>query len=218
MSPIFVEEEKFERSEMFFVVVIMSGHIFIYRYLSISKSYLSEYIHTVNLFLYFRFRTEAQSNDDLFEVLNRKLFYDGKNILTTLHVNKHLKKVSTDSVILNPSPSESILLSDHNNMLNTVKSQSIDQKLAEQQPVDKPSDYDAKEKKENETLGQARNLIIQAQLLEEDARRKRVEAEKIYPGINDETKRPRGRPKKDAPVSPLLNTTEGSTSNEKISS
>jgi len=187
-----------------------SSHALVVETQTLSDKYHDDLISAVE-------STEAQDSDDLFEVLNRKLFYDGKNILTTLHVNKHLKKVSTDSVILNPSPSESVLLSDHNNMLNTVKSQSIDQKLAEQ-PINKPSDYDGKEKKENETLGQARNLIIQAQLLEEDARRKRVEAEKIYPGINDETKRPRGRPKKDAPASPLLNTTEGSTSNEKISS
>ena len=188
-----------------------SSHALVVETQTLSDKYHDDLISAVE-------STEAQSTDDLFEVLNRKLFYDGKNILTTLHINKHLKKVSTDSVILNPSPAESILLSDHNNMLNTVKSQSIDQKLAEQQPVDKPSDYDGKEKKENETLGQARNLIIQAQLLEEDARRKRAEAEKIYPGINDETKRPRGRPKKDAQASPLLNTTEGSTSNEKIQS
>jgi len=187
-----------------------SSHALVVETQTLSDKYHDDLISAVE-------STEAQDSDDLFEVLNRKLFYDGKNILTTLHVNKHLKKVSTDSVILNPSPSESVLLSDHNNMLNTVKSQSIDQKLAEQ-PINKPSDYDSKEKKENETLGQARNLIIQAQLLEEDARRKRVEAEKIYPGINDETKRPRGRPKKDAPASPLLNTAEGSTSNEKISS
>ena len=55
----------------------------------------------------------------------------------------------------------------------------------------------------NEIPMQARNLIIQAQLLEEDARRKRAEAEQLHPGINDATKRPRGRPKKDAPASPL---------------
>ena len=52
-------------------------------------------------------------------------------------------------------------------------------------------------------------------IFEEDARRKRAEAEKLVPGINDQTKRPRGRPKKDAPVSPLLN--NGSeTHNEKV--
>ena len=58
-------------------------------------------------------------------------------------------------------------------------------------------------------------MIIQAQLLEEDARRKRSEAERLQPGINDSTKRPRGRPKKDAPVSPLLNKSS-ETQNEKV--
>jgi hypothetical protein len=55
--------------------------------------------------------------------------------------------------------------------------------------MENPSDETDKE-------GIAKNLIIQAQLLEEDARIKRAQAEEIFPGINDTTKRPRGRPTK----------------------
>ena len=43
----------------------------------------------------------------------------------------------------------------------------------------------------------------ESEVKEEDARRKRAQAEQLVPGINDETKRPRGRPKKGAPASPL---------------
>ena len=100
-------------------------------------------------------------------------------------------------------------LSEHNDRIGAVE-------IQEEDTSERPSEQgDRKLSAEEEKTGQARNLIIQAQLLEEDARKKRAEAEKMVPGINDETKRPRGRPKKDAPVSPLLNSNEG-TENAKI--
>jgi len=155
--------------------------------------------------------SEAQATDNLYEVLNRKMFFDGENILQTLHVKKYLKKVSTESVHLSPTPGATVSLAEHNERLGAVE-------IPEEDTSDRPSDQgDRKLSAEEEKNGLARNLIIQAQLLEEDARKKRAEAEKIVPGINDETKRPRGRPKKDAPVSPLLNNdVEGNTENAKI--
>ena len=152
--------------------------------------------------------TEAQNNDDLYKVLDRKLFFDGENVLAHLHVKKFLKKVATDTVILSPTPGTEISLDKYNEELGSI--------VIPEESSDKPSDFVAGEKEKQDTLGIARNLIIQAQLLEEDARRKRAEAEKVHPGINDETKRPRGRPKKDSPVSPLLNNVEGNTENENI--
>ena len=153
--------------------------------------------------------SEAQATDDLYEVLNRKMFFDGENILQTLHAKKYLKKVATESVHLSPSPGSTVSLSEHNERLGAVE-------IPDEDTSDRPSEQgDRKLSAEEEKTGQARNLIIQAQLLEEDARKKRAEAEKMVPGINDETKRPRGRPKKDAPVSPLLNSNEG-TENAKI--
>ncbi len=152
--------------------------------------------------------TEAQNNDDLYKVLDRKLFFDGENVLAHLHVKKFLKKVATDTVILSPTPGTEISLDKYNEELGSI--------VIPEESSDKPSDFVAGEKEQQDTMGIARNLIIQAQLLEEDARRKRAEAEKVHPGINDETKRPRGRPKKDSPVSPLLNNVEGNTENENI--
>jgi len=151
---------------------------------------------------------EAQQSDELYEVLNRRMFFDGDNILVTLHNKGWLKKVPTDSVTMSPSPNETISLKDLNVLINSTKTTATE-------GGDKPSDFAPGEDQESETDGQARNLIIQAQLLEEDARRKRNEAERLSPGINDQTKRPRGRPKKDAPVSPLLNK-NGETENEKV--
>jgi hypothetical protein len=152
--------------------------------------------------------TEAQNNDDLYKVLDRKLFFDGENVLAHLHVKKFLKKVATNTVVLSPTPGTEISLDKYNEHLGSI--------VIPEESSDKPSDFVAGEKEQQDTMGIARNLIIQAQLLEEDARRKRAEAEKVHPGINDETKRPRGRPKKDSPVSPLLNNVEGNTENENI--
>ncbi len=153
--------------------------------------------------------SEAQATDDLYEVLNRKIFFDGEPILQTLHMKKYLKKVPTDSVHLSPTPGVAVSLSEHNDRIGAVE-------IPEEDTSERPSEQgDRKLSAEEEKTGQARNLIIQAQLLEEDARKKRAEAEKMVPGINEETKRPRGRPKKDAPVSPLLNSNEG-TENAKI--
>ena len=59
---------------------------------------------------------------------------------------------------------------------------------------------------ENDQVGIARNLLIQAEMLEADAHKKRAEAEAVSPGIQKklgkelvyaEPKRPRGRPKKE---------------------
>jgi len=140
--------------------------------------------------------SEAQQTNDLFTVLNSKLFFDGKNILTSLHAMKKLKKVNVSDVILTPQPGQEVTLEAFNKAVG-------DARLKAEEVAGRPNQAGEGGAMINEIPGQARNLIIQAQLLEEDARRKRAEAEQLHPGINDATKRPRGRPKKDAPASPL---------------
>jgi len=150
---------------------------------------------------------EAQASNKLYEVLGRKLFWDGKNILTTLHEKGFLRRVPVDTITLLPSPTETLPLKEFNayqKMVDETKEEpAIPQtpdsstKAGEiQQPAD-----------ENDADGIARNLLIQAEMLEADALRKRHEAESVSPGIQKklgkelvyaEPKRPRGRPKKEA--------------------
>ena len=149
---------------------------------------------------------EGQASNKLYEVLGRKLFWDGKNILTTMHEKGFLRRVPVSTVTLIPSPTESLPLKEFNSyqqMVNETKQEpaipqtpdSSTKAGAMQQPED-----------ENDADGIARNLLIQAEMLEADALRKRNEAESVSPGIQKklgkelvyaEPKRPRGRPKKE---------------------
>ncbi len=144
---------------------------------------------------------EAQNNNDCYDVLNRKYFFDGESILQTLHRKNWLKKLPVENVILTPSPGKTVPLKEHNEALRV--SQEAFAPAPDQAEMPRPSDPQQPMTEAEAIKSNARNLIIQAQLMEEDARRKRAQAEQLVPGINDETKRPRGRPKKGAPASPL---------------
>lgn len=63
---------------------------------------------------------EAQSAKDLAEVLNRRQFSDGSNMLTSLHYAKRLTKVGTDMVELIPVPGQRIGLNQLNEELRKI--------------------------------------------------------------------------------------------------
>jgi len=149
---------------------------------------------------------EGQASNKVYEVLGRKLFWDGKNILNTLHERGFLRRVPVDTVTLVPSSTETLPLKEFNAYQQMVAETKQDPAIpstpdsstkagAMQQPAD-----------ENDQDGIARNLLIQAEMLEADAHKKRAEAESVSPGIQKklgkelvyaEPKRPRGRPKKE---------------------
>ena len=53
---------------------------------------------------------EAQESNNVSEVLSRRTFTDGSNMLNDLHFSKKLVKVSVGNVNLTPTPSDSCLL------------------------------------------------------------------------------------------------------------
>jgi hypothetical protein len=63
---------------------------------------------------------EAQTAKDLADVLNRRQFSDGTNMLTQLHYAKRLTKVSTDMVDLTPLPGQRIGLAQLNDELRKI--------------------------------------------------------------------------------------------------
>jgi len=146
---------------------------------------------------------EAQESNSLYEVLGRNLFWDGKNCLTTLHEQGFLRRVPVDTVTLLPTPDQTLPLKEFNTYqkmvaeTKTTPAEPVQEGSVKAGEIQQPSD-------ETDEEGIARNLLIQAELLEADARKKRDEAEQVSPGIQVKlgktatvvTKRGRGRPKK----------------------
>lgn len=63
----------------------------------------------------------GQSVEELAEALNRNLFPDGRNMLQTLHNERMLKRVQTDLVIVTPTNTSTVKLSELNTILNEMK-------------------------------------------------------------------------------------------------
>ena len=63
---------------------------------------------------------EAQSAKDLADVLNRRQFSDGSNMLTQLHYAKRLTKVATNMVDLTPLPGQRVQLAELNEELRKI--------------------------------------------------------------------------------------------------
>lgn len=150
---------------------------------------------------------EAQASNKLYEVLGRKLFWDGKNILTTLHEKGFLRRIPVDTVTLLPTTTDTLPLKEFNAYQKMVSETKTDPAIPQTPDSSTKAGEMAKPIDETNEDGIARNLLIQAELMEADAMRKREEAESVSPGIQKklgkepvfaEPKRPRGRPKKEA--------------------
>jgi hypothetical protein len=154
---------------------------------------------------------EGQASNKLYEVLGRKLFWDGKNILTTLHEKGFLRRVPVDTVTLIPSTSEALPLKEFNAYQNMIAETKQDPAIPQTPDSSTKAGAMQNPADENDKDGIARNLLIQAEMLEADALKKRTEAESVSPGIQKklgkepvfaEPKRPRGRPKKETAAEP----------------
>lgn len=129
---------------------------------------------------------EAQSTVELSEVLNRRVFPDGQNALQALHYGHFLRKAEVKMVTLYPKPGRALPLE----LLNAEVDGKVPEYIQAQE----------QEKKEAETVPTdnsaiAKGLILQAELLEEDARQKREEAYELMPSL-----RPKSKSKKKAEV------------------
>jgi len=191
---------------------------------------------------------EAQSAKDLADVLNRRQFSDGSNMLTQLHYAKRLTKVATNMVDLTPLPGQRIALNQLNEELrkidggyvaptNDLNNESALLESARNKPWSERTAEEAAAYNRSQTrnasdvatdaakddgvslnIGEdapapeaqapvepsaAQGLLIQAQMMKEDAQRLLAEAEAkeqqafaADPSLKP--KRGRGRPKKSA--------------------
>ena len=142
---------------------------------------------------------EGQAAKELYEVLSRKVFWNGNNMLETLHKEGLLVKLPVDSIIMTPNSNTSLPLSDLLKQMDEItggqttrptetKGQTVQENIVEQ--VDMAAEGDNKKI--------AQNLLIQAVMLEEEAVKKRAEAVKYDPSLTEKAEKPakrgRGRP------------------------
>ncbi len=120
---------------------------------------------------------EGQEVNELQQVLNRRQFPDGTNMLQSLHTGGYLIKVKTEDVNMMPRPGYNLPLNELNAEIDKIA------KDANPEPTPAPESGDM-----NKT--EARNLLAQAESLEEQAKTMRENAYSM-----DESLRPkRGRP------------------------
>jgi len=140
---------------------------------------------------------EAQESNNVSEVLSRRNFTDGSNMLNDLHFSKKLIKVPVNKVSLTPTPADSISLAEVNAEINKLENESNPPLNTEVAPetLERPAPV------ETGGEGEAESLLIQAGLLEEDAKAlmadaeaKREQAYSMDPSLAP--KKGPGRPKK----------------------
>jgi len=136
---------------------------------------------------------EGQATNNLYEVLTRKVFWHGTPMLETLHKEGHLKKLPTNSIIMTPNSNTNVRLSEILEQMDQVDSDTP--APVEEVPASAPSQVDAnvEDSKKDENRAIAQNLMVQANLLEQDAIAKREEAYKYDPSLRPSEAKPKVR-------------------------
>jgi hypothetical protein len=145
---------------------------------------------------------EAQQSNDISEVLFRRQFTDGTNMLNSLHYSKKLQKVPVGLVHLTPAPNQSLPLNEVNAEIRKLKggyTPPVNDPTHLSESSTKPvSSETAPVTDDGDVSGIAKTLLAQATLMEEDGQRmladaeaKKQEAFRLDPSL-----RPPGRPKK----------------------
>jgi len=150
---------------------------------------------------------EGQESNSISDVLFRRRLSDGENMLEALHSRKKLTKVPTNMVTLTPLPNQSVRLDDVNKELKQIENGSNPALKTEADPqvlesTTTTADMTGESVPEGEDKDAvAKNLLTQAELLEEDAKAimadaeaKKAEAYSIAPDLAP--KKGPGRPKK----------------------
>ena len=142
---------------------------------------------------------EGQSSKELYEVLSRKLFWNGNTMLDTLHKEGLLKKIPVEAIVMTPNPSTSLPLPELLKQMDEItggKGTNTPEEMGQTftENVQEQIDMDA----EGDNKKIAQNLLIQAVMLEKEADRKRAEAIKFDPTLTEKATKPakkgRGRP------------------------
>lgn len=140
----------------------------------------------------------AQQSVWLGDVLSRRILPDGKVALSALYENRMIKIVEVDRVIMVPRPNQHVPLKDVIEFMNgnqEVTRENVDQKMKNIQISEQEKLNTGITQVENQHLqnfnqdnieqcrAQARNLMIEADMLEVDVKRKRQHAYRLDPSL-----------------------------------
>lgn len=127
---------------------------------------------------------EGQSENQLSNILSRRFMPDDNiDVLNTLHYAGRLMATPVDNVLLYPKPNNPVPLSQVLEYLNA----SSPQKLEEITEKFNRIAVNQQTTRDEEVFGLAKNLIIEAELLEETAKSKREQAYKMVPSLRART-------------------------------
>lgn len=125
---------------------------------------------------------EAQHTETLADVLGRRTYADsGKNMLQVLHETRNLMKMPIDDIIMTPRSNVRVPLREVLVAMGRIVDVQQEQVQQEQGFNPHMNNQQAAVQEENVTI--ARNLIIEAEMLEADAHHKRMRAYSIAPQL-----------------------------------
>lgn len=136
--------------------------------------------------------SSAQATVDLYEVLSRSHFSDGGQMLNTLHQKGLLRKVHIDDIQMEPLPNRQVPLRTVNEQIanGEISSEPAPAPAPEAPAVDNPVlvDTDPNAGKpevgsEEQKKSLAESKLLQARLMEEDAKKLREEAYELDPDL-----------------------------------
>jgi hypothetical protein len=153
---------------------------------------------------------EAQESNNISEVLHRRTFPDGSNMLTSLHYAKKIVKTPVNMVNLTPTPQQSVALEDVNKEIRKIETGSNPPLNTEIEPTaNLPLETDPTlasaeaptTESSDDPTEVAKGMLRQAMLMEDDIKamqqdidQKKAEAYALAPELTP--KKGPGRPKK----------------------
>lgn len=131
---------------------------------------------------------QAQQTNELGEIMFTRTFPDGRRMLTAMEQDNRLRKVSTSNILMTPTPTNQILLSELNTLIAEQKGMTVDSlyTLVSGAPKDAPAEKPAAatETKNEGVLSDsdlAKSYRSQADAMYKEAARLRREADELDP-------------------------------------
>ena len=131
---------------------------------------------------------EGQQSNELSDLLSRRFFADGTNVLNTLHGNGYIRKLPTRDVFLTPNTKTSVPLNEVNEYLHKEKVKPVD--VASSDLVELPAVTSTTQETAKDT---AAKLLAEAAQFESKAEELKQRAYALAPELKV---RRRGRPAK----------------------